>query len=151
MRRDEFFYSFLQELAEALSFPSLVPDNQGACLLHFHEKDHSILFEFDDQLVPNTILMSSPLCLLPEENRLEILESCLKGNQEMDETLSCKPDDFFLYLHRRVYPGIQAAALTPVINAFLSKITLWKEKIAAISKKPPNPHRFPLPPSTFSL
>lgn len=145
------FQKFLNELAEALQFSSLQPDEAGACLILLRENQAELLFELDEQLVPGTILLSSPLTLIPSQNRIEIYEECLKGNRLLDETLSCKPDEDILYLHRRLNPDIRSENLKHVIVDFLTQLTQWRKKVDELSKRAPKAYRFPLPPEQFQL
>jgi len=145
------FQPFLDELAKVYRFNSLSPDSMGACLISLHENQTSLLFEFDTQLVPNTILISSIVISLPFENRVEILEQCLKGNQLQEETLSCKPDEDLIYLHRRLHPDIQAKELEPILSSFANQILSWRNKIQKMATESPKSHRFPLPPPTFQI
>lgn len=145
------FQDFLDELAEALQFSSLGPDKWGACLIVMKEEEASLLFEFDDKLVPNTILLSSAIASLPFENRREIFEVCLKGNNKIDETLSCKPDEDVLYLHRRLHPDIRSQELLSLIRIFLEQIKIWRKKMYEMSINPPKPDRYPLPSEPFQI
>ncbi len=145
------FQLFLNELAEAFEFHSLTPDTEGACLLSLKNAALELLFEFDEQLVPNTILFSTFLCTLPQKNKIDILEACLKGNEQSNATLSCKPDEEVVYLHSRVHPDIRAAELKSWINEFVDQAMAWRKKIEEMEQASPKPHRFPLPPPTFEV
>lgn len=143
------FQEFLTQLAEALDFSYLQPDEWGACMIVLKEHEASLLFELDEQLVPNTILLSSPLCPLPYENRIELLEESLKGNLVIEETLSCKPDEDILYLHRRIHPHILAPELKLLIADFLTHLATWRKKLETLAKSPAKPYRYPLSPEQF--
>lgn len=140
------FQNFLNELAEALQFSSLKPDEWGGCMIAFKESHAALLFEFDEQLVPNTVLVSSPICTLPLENRSEIFEACLKANASNEATLSCKPDEDILYLHRRLHPEIRAQELQAALTEFLAQQVKWIQEVEKISKEPPKYFHFPFPP-----
>ncbi len=122
------FQTFLQELAQGLDYGALMPDDSGGCVVNVEDKE--LLFEFDDQLVPNTVLLSAFVCDLPRERRKEILLDCLKANSEIEETLSKKPDEEVVYLHRRLHPDIRADELREVSAAFAKQISHWQQKIS---------------------
>ncbi len=96
-----------------------------------------LLFEYDDQLVPYSILVSTPLYAFPLTHRYGIYQLCLLGNSEMEETLSVKPDEDFLYLHRRIHPEIEASDLDLVIKNFLERVRDWKEQAEILCRQPP--------------
>lgn len=145
------FHRFLEVLADTFDFPNLAPDAHGACLIHQKEHQAYLLFEFDEQLVPNTVLVSSPVLPLPVHNRADILEACLKGNHENLETLSIKNDEGVIYLHRRVHPNIEKEELQHVLDSLLNQIKVWRQKINDLSTQPPQSHRFHLPPHMIDL
>jgi hypothetical protein len=147
----EQFAIFLKELSQALGFNSLSPDQFGVCMIRMKEGDVHLLFEFDDQLVPNTILLSSFICPLPMENRSDIYEEILKRNHMIEETLSCKPDENFLYLHRRMHPEMQAEELKKMLHHFILEVKFWKQKAEEISQQPPKSYRFLNPPGSFQI
>lgn len=103
-----------------------------------------LLFEFDDHLVPNTILVSTQIAPIPIDKRAAFYEASLQGNSRMEETLSIKPDEDFLYLHRRFHPDIQAEDIDLALQAFLKQVKVWKEKAEALAK---NPAQHAMPPS----
>ncbi len=145
------FETFLTQLAPLLQFPSLSPDAKGACLIIMKEGNVLLLFEFDEQLVPNTVLLSSLLCSIPQERRAEVYEALLIGNQTIEETLSAKPDEDLLYLHQRFHPAIEAAALEKELSHFLEQERVWREKIAIISASPPRLERILPHPSSIQV
>lgn len=132
------FETFLLELAQALNFTTLAPDALGACLIMMKEGTIPLLFEFDDQLVPNTILISCPIAAIPISHRLDIYEALLKGNSLIENTLSVKPDEDMLYMHRRLHPEIQAKELKQILHFFLETVKLWKKNVEAILSMPPH-------------
>lgn len=131
------FELFLQELAKVLQFSTLAPDAKGACLIIMKEGNVPLLFEYDEQLVPNTILVSCLVCQIPMERRIEVYDASLIGNASIEESLSVKPDEDLLYLHRRFHPSIQAGDLDKLLKRFLENVKLWKGKVDALSKEPP--------------
>jgi hypothetical protein len=140
------FEMFLSELAKVLEFSSLHPDEHGACLIIMKEGNVPLLFEFDDQLVPNTVLLSSPILSIPTTHGLTIHEALLKGNGGIEETLSVKPDDEMLYLHRRFHPQIGASEIDQLLQIFLQTLKEWKAKVQNIVHQLPDAHRaFPHP------
>ncbi len=142
------FELFLSELAKALNFSSLAPDSQGVCLIQIKNEETPLLFEFDDQLVPNTVLLSSPVSAVPIERRAEVFESILMANLEIEDTLSVKPDEDMLFLHRRLHPQIHAREIREIIKTFLDTVRTWKEKIDDIRKLAPRPlNVLPFPPA----
>lgn len=125
------FQSFLQELAQGLGYGTLLPDEYGGCVVTVDSQE--LLFEFDDKLVPNTVLLSALVSELPTEKRKEVLLECLKANSEMEETLSKKPDEEVIYLHRRLHPDIRAEELKLVSSAFANQIAHWQKKIRLLA------------------
>jgi hypothetical protein len=145
------FESFLTELAHVLQFATLTPDAKGGCLIVMKEDNIPLLFEFDEQLVPNTVLLSCLVCPIPLEKRAEVYEACLIGNQSIDACLSVKPDEDLLYLHRRFHPTIQATNLEKHLLQFLDTAQLWKKKVETITKTPLPPNKLPLHPSSLHI
>jgi len=139
------FETFLLELAKVLNFSTLAPDPQGACLIIMKDGDTSLLFEFDDQLVPNTVLLSSPIAPIPIINRIDVYEAALIGNTSIEDTLSVKPDEDVLYLHRRLHPLMQATDIEQLIRIFLETIEQWKGRIATITTQPSRETFTPFP------
>lgn len=125
------FSQFLLKLTEVLHFISLEPDDAGACLIKLKQGESAILFEFDDQLPPHTILLSAPLAEIPNQIIPSIYESLLIANSMLDETLSLRPDSALLYLHRRLHPDISSADLTAAVHSFATTEKQWKERITA--------------------
>lgn len=121
------FQQFLQELAQGLGYGTLLPDEYGGCAVTVESQE--LLFEFDDKLVPNTVLLSAAVCELPRERRKNVLLECLKANSEIEETLSKKPDEEVIYLHRRLHPDIRAEELKIVSTAFANRVAIWQKKI----------------------
>lgn len=128
------FKSFLSELAKVLDFQTLAPDKSGGCLLLMKEDNIQVLFEFDNHLVPNTILLSTLISTIPVDKRIEFYEASLEGNNDIEETLSIKPDEDVLYLHRRLHPDIQSDDLAQVLKIFLKHAKEWKVKADVLSK-----------------
>jgi hypothetical protein len=140
------FETFLLVLAEALQFQTLAPDAHGACLIIIKEGKIPLLFEFDDHLVPNTILLSTPLSPFPTTSRTMICEALLEGNWGEEEILSIKPDENVVYLHARFHPEIQSLDLKPQLQQFIETAKVWKGKIDTIhppQSLPPNIPVFP--------
>lgn len=143
------FEIFLLELAKVLQFPSLSPDAHGACLIIMKEGKIPLLFEFDEQLVPNTVLLSCALSPISIIHRIDIYEALLIGNSSQEDTLSIKPDEDMLYLHRRFHPDIQSIDLEPLLHQFLETAKEWKNRVEVISKNPPRAH--PSHPSSIQV
>lgn len=141
------FESFLQQLAHVLQFSSLKPDQNGACLIIMKEGEIPLLFELDEQLVPNKILISSKILSFPIERRADIYETCLKINYTIEETISVKPDEDILYLHRRINPEIQAKDLEGIVFGFIDKIHQIEQQIDQFLKTPPKYPQVPPSPS----
>ncbi|MCC5831480.1 MAG: type III secretion system chaperone [Chlamydiales bacterium] len=141
------FEGFLLELAKVLHFSTLRPDQNGACLIIMKEGKIPLLFELDEQLVPNKILLSTPVIEFPIERRTEIYEDCLKMNSTSEETVSVKPDEDIIYLHRRIAPEIQASELELVVNAFLKKVRIIKAHVEELLNKLPKRPQIPPSPS----
>jgi hypothetical protein len=131
------FEKFLQELAKVLHFPQLAPDAHGVCLIIMKEGNIPLLFEFDDHLVPNTILLSSPIIHFAIDHRVEIYKASLIGNTTIEETLSVKPDEDLLYLHRRFHPDIGSSDLETLLQTFLDIAKKWRGKVEQILSQPP--------------
>ncbi|MCH9626638.1 MAG: hypothetical protein S4CHLAM2_02640 [Chlamydiales bacterium] len=130
------FEAFLLELAKVLEFPTLAPDQNGACLILMKEGNIPLLFELDEQLVPNKILLSSNVLAFPIERRIEIYELSLKTNDTIEETVSVKPDEDELYLHQRINPEVQAKELEVVLNTFLKQVAHLKSAVAKLLQEP---------------
>jgi hypothetical protein len=145
------FEIFLLELAKILHFPTLAPDENGACLIMMKEGEIPLLFEFDQQLVPNTILLSSPLLPIPTTHCEKIYKTILIGNSSQEQTLSVKLDEEILYLHQRFHPSIRSSELEPLLNQFLEQVRVWKEKIETIIKSPPSSDETPPHPSAIQV
>ena len=123
------FQRFLNQLAEVLEFKKLKPDEHGACLLVMNETQVPLLFEYDDHLVPNSILVSSPVSGIGPGKEGEVLKQCLMLNGGLEETLSKKPDDDEIYLHRRIHPDIHAKDLDPIVHQFVETVMESKRKL----------------------
>jgi Tir chaperone protein (CesT) family len=130
------FETFLVELAHVLQFSTLAPDARGACLIIMKDGNIPLLFEFDEQLVPNTVLLSSPITTIPDSLRASIYEAILLGNSSIEDTLSVKPDEDMLYLHRRFHPQIQASEIEALLQNFLATAKQWQEKVKTIAAQP---------------
>lgn len=139
---------FLTQLAVALEFTALSLDKQGVCLIVMKAHNIPLLFEFDDHLVPNTVLLSTPILPLPHEYEWEAMIKALMGNHMMEETLSLKPDDNILYFHRRMSPHIKAKELKLLIDRFLEQTLKWKGALEDVNFDKPHkeaslkPYRF---------
>lgn len=125
----EDFEAFLSQLANALEFKSLKPDPQGACLIIMKQGWIPLLFEFDDRIVPGSILVSSPIGP-SSKNQTELLQALLKQNTSIEETVSWKEDDQQIYLHRRFSPDIPLADLKQALDSFLDQVNNWRKKLA---------------------
>lgn len=145
------FEVFLTELAHVLQFSTLAPDAKGACLIIMKDGNVPLLFEFDEQLVPNTILLSCLICPIPMERRVEVYEMSLIGNGAIEETLSIKPDDDLLYLHRRFHPAILADDLEKLLKSFLEQVKMWKGKVDTLIKDPSRSQKLPAPTSSIQV
>jgi hypothetical protein len=145
------FEGFLLELARVLYFPTLAPDEQGACLVIIKEGNIPLLFEFDDQLEPNTILLSSPIAAIPPRHRSDIYEALLRGNMVAEDTLSAKPDEELVFLHRRFHPNIQAKEIDFLLQIFLQTVKEWKIKVEAIASQPPKLNQIPSKPTLIKV
>ena len=145
------FESFLLELAKVLQFPTLAPDKNGACLIVMKEGNIPLLFELDEQLVPNKILISTQVSEFPLDRRVEIYEDCLKMNQESEATVSVKPDEDVIYLHRRLAPEIQAPELENVVRTFLEQVHKIESHVEELLKKPPKHPKVPPLPSSIQV
>ena len=135
--------AFLLQLAKVLALPTLKPDKNGACLLVMRENQIELLFEADEQLVPNTILLSCPLLSFPMEKRADIYEEVLKVNRALDQTLSVKPDEDLIYLHQRLNPDMQADELKPVLDHFLNLVTTWRQAFEKVIQSVPKQEKPP--------
>ena len=145
------FEVFLLELAKVLQFSTLAPDAKGACLIIMKEGNIPLLFEWDEQLVPNTILLSCLVCQISMERRCEVYEACLMGNESIEETLSVKPDEDLVYLHRRFHPSIQQEDLGNLLKRFLENLKLWREKIDQLTKEPSQTDLLPHHPASIQV
>lgn len=130
------FEEFLLELAKALEFDHLGPDRQGACLIVMKEDQTSLLFEYDESLVPHHVLVSSEICPIPSEISSAVLEEALVSNFVLEATLSCKPDSNHLYLHYRFHPKIDSAEIKSVIDNILTQIRQWRQKVKDLLQSP---------------
>lgn len=137
------FETFLLELAKVMQFSTLAPDARGACLIIMKEGNFPLLFEFDEQLVPNTVLLSSPIAAIPIAHRADIYEASLIGNSAIEDTLSVKPDEDMLYLHCRFHPEIQASEIDERLQFFLATVKEWKGKVEEIATQPPRGDKTP--------
>lgn len=126
------FQTFLTKLAPLLEFSDLKPDQHGACLIIMKANNVPMLFEFDDSLVPNTILLSSPVAEIQPGQEAETYLTCLKGNEQMNDTLSKRPDEHHIYLHRRIHPDIQTEQMRPIIDQFVEHVVTWKQKLETL-------------------
>lgn len=145
------FADFLKELAKATHFSDLKPDQQGSCLLEFKNEKLHILFEYDDSLVPNTIIISTEIADYSKELIADVLEECLIGNYMIEETLSSQPNEATLFLHRRVHPQIDATEILAILESFLIQAQKWRQKIHEMSKQPSKKLRIPIPPSQINV
>jgi hypothetical protein len=145
------FEIFLLELAKVMHFSTLAPDVHGACLIIMKEGNVPLLFEFDDQLVPNTILLSSLIGAVPISHRADVYEALLIGNQRIEETLSVKPDEDLFFAHRRFHPAIQAPELEKLLVFFLETVKTWRTKIEEIIKQPTRTEKILPHPSSIQV
>ena len=145
------FQTFLKQLTVVLKFTALSADKHGACLVVMKKNNVPILFEYDGHLVPNSILLSTPIVEIAEANARAFYRKTLESNHKMEETLSLKPDERLIYLHRRVSPEIDAKELKPLIDHFLTSTLHWKEVFEELVQQapddkgpssPPKPYRF---------
>ena len=141
------FEEFLNELAQVLKFSSLHPDQKGACLVVLKEHNLPLLFEFDDDLVPHTVLISCALAPFPIEYRSAFYTASLIGNATIAETLSVKPDEEILYLHRRCQSTMRASEIELLLNAFINTAKTWQKKAQEITALPPPQTTSLTPPS----
>lgn len=130
------FEEFLDELAKALLFKQLKPDSKGACLLVLQKEQIPLLFEFDNSLVPNTILVSIEVCPIPHEILRSVLEEGLMANQHLSETLSCKPDSDYLFLHKRLHPKIESADIKKSVDSLIHETQAWRSRVHEILQSP---------------
>jgi len=115
-----FFGDFLTTLSSVIGFQ--IPPSDEPFLL-----DETVVFEFDDQVVPHTILMSAAVGpLLKDES--EFYVRCLEANDQMRPTLSLYEDT--LYLHQRVDPSISVENLKKELEDFKSALTIWKSRVS---------------------
>lgn len=131
------FEEFLKTLASVLDFSQLKPDENGACQIIIKDGNIPILFEWDDELVPRTVLASSLLAAFPLEYRADIYQMCLIANSTQEEILSTKPDEDLVYLHRRFHPEIQKDSLETSIQSFVASSKRAKSLIENLLKNPP--------------
>ena len=129
------FETFLKTLASALEFTMLGPDEHGVCLIVTHKR--SVLFEEDRKIVPGTILMSTPLHALSPGHEKLLLTTILQGNSHIEETLSLKPGDETLYLHRRISSNIDSDTLKALIDTFVANAETWSTKLENTTKEHP--------------
>ena len=130
------FKDFLNELAKALEFSHLEADTHGACLIVLKEDQLPLLFEFDDSLVPGTILASCEIAPIPQEIKPIFLEQALIANHTLEETLSICPNKDSLFLHRRIGAKILSDDLKVVIDSLVSQARQWRKKIKDIEETP---------------
>lgn len=128
------FQKFLNQLAVVLEFTQLKPDKHGACLIIMKANNVPLLFEFDDQLVPNSILVSCPVTSIQYGYENVALTACLKRNELIEETLSKKPDEEQIYLHRRIHPGILSEDLKPIVDHFIETVLASKQELETLQR-----------------
>lgn len=145
------FEIFLSELAKVVHLSHLKPDSHDTCFLLWKEGEIPLLFEFDDQLVPNTILLSAEIAPIPLDYQQEVFETALKENSLSEETLSVKPDEDMLFLHRRFHPFISAEEMDSLLKPFIEKVKQWRSKLKDISQKPPQFSSKPPHPSSIQV
>lgn len=126
------FPAFLHTLAPLLGFATLAPDAHGACLLKIKEGEFSLLFEWDEQIVPRSVLLSSPLFSFPPEKGHALALFSLQRNLSLEETLSLHPEKNLLLLHRRLSPEVDQPELERLLNLFLKTSTLLKQEISRL-------------------
>lgn len=137
------FHGFLIQLASVLKFTALAADKHGACLVVMKKNNLPILFEFDDHLVPNTVLLSTPIVEIEEASARSFYKTILEGNSKMEETLSLKPDERLVYLHRRISPEINSKELKPLIDYFLKSTLHWKDVFGKLVQEAPHDEKEP--------
>lgn len=130
------FDLFLATLAPLLEFPSLHPDSNHACLIAMRETGLELLFTWDDQLVPQTILLSTSLFSIPPGYQEQVYETCLKGNSLIDEILSVHPSEEVVYLHIRIPPSIPQKDLKTLLDRFQQAAFKWKGKLEGLKPDP---------------
>ncbi|MCH9625686.1 MAG: hypothetical protein S4CHLAM123_08640 [Chlamydiales bacterium] len=145
------FENFLFQLAEVLQFSSLKPDTNGVCSIMIKESQVPLLFEVDEELVPSTILVSTEIISFPLEYRRDIWEAILLGNHAIEETLSIKPNEDMIYLHRRFHPLIGSNDLKNLLDSYIKTVVDWREKITHLLKNPPTPPKALSPPSSINI
>lgn len=122
------FQAFLDQIAAIYGLPSLAPDNKGACQLRLHNENLSILFEYDNSVVFNTILLSSPLEEVHNNSPTLLIES-FQHNYLNDEVVSIQPAPSIYFLHRRFDTTIEQEYLQNALASFVHTATLWKNKL----------------------
>ncbi|MCH9611044.1 MAG: hypothetical protein S4CHLAM81_13760 [Chlamydiales bacterium] len=130
------FSTFLKELSSLLRFTTLSPDRHGACLVVMKSNNLPLLFEYDDHLVPSTILLSTPICEVDPDRERALLRATLTANSQMEETLSVKPDEPVVYLHKRFSPQIEGAELKKQLDLFIESSLYWQNELESVNEKP---------------
>lgn len=126
------FQPFLDTLSTLLQNPGLRPDENGACKIIMKGSGASILFEYDEKIVPGSILLSTPVAPLRPESRNNMLKALLMGNWDLDGTLSKHPEKDEIFLHQRLDPEIELESLGPIIESFVYTKGNWEQKLASI-------------------
>lgn len=141
------FNDFLKQVAEVFQLKRLEPDSFGVCLIEIKKTHVKLMFEYDEFIVPNTVLLSSPILTFSPHDRHDICVACLKGNAAMDETLSIKIGTDTVYLHQRIHPNVKNNELNLILQSFQKQVQHWKKTLAAIGETTPQSedsfHLFP--------
>jgi len=124
-----FFQEFLDQLAPLYGMRALRPDKMGACQLLLKKENLLVLFEYDDHVVPNTVLASVPLGEVLAGNEKQIMKELLKGNQKSENVLSMQPDEPICFLHRRLSSSIAGEELKKSLASFTGAAKKWIEKV----------------------
>ena len=143
------FQLFLNQLAALLQLDSLAPSKEGACLIIMKASSIPLLFEFDDHIAPNTIVMSTPIIEVDPPHQELYAYRALQLNSSMEETLSLRAEAMSLYLHRRLSPYIQIAELKLIIDKFVERALQTKEIFTHIAQEPLDQTEERAPPQAY--
>jgi hypothetical protein len=123
------FQEFLQKIASLYSLDTLRPDQMGACQLFLKKENLHLLFEYDDHIVPDTILVSTSLGEIAIGKEEDVSKKLLKYNEKGEDILSIQPEEPICFLHRRLSPHLEKEKLQESLTTFKETAVYWQQEI----------------------
>lgn len=125
----DLFQDFLNKLQRALGTSALHPDAHHACLLHFREEGVELLFEYDDRIVPQSVIVTSPIGVVSAAIARDLLEEALKENGVRETALAFVPEQESLFLFLRIPLFLEEAEVARLVHTCCAEVLLWRQRL----------------------